>query len=247
MLVVKRDGCLLVISMLKKLWKHRRDLRSIHKSIYFNFHYLPFRQAIRLPILLYKPRFYDLKGTLKLVGEVKYGMIKLGYPAVSIYPNSGIVIENHGGIIVFNGSCSIGNNSSISVGEKGYCEFGERFCASTTLRLICYHKVIIGDRCLMGWNCMIMDTDLHKLTKISGGSSKGFASIRIGDNNWFGNGCLIMKRTETPDFCTISARTILNGKVVAPKYSVIGQKHEIEVKAIGVWHNLDDDKIDYND
>lgn len=237
-----------IMNIIQKVWRHRRDLRSIFKSIYFNFHYLPFRQAIHLPILLYKPRFFDLKGQIRIVGkDVKYGMVRLGYPIVSIYPNSGIMIENHGGTIVFNGLCSIGNNSSISVGKKGYCEFGAKFAASTTFKLVCYHDIRIGDRCRFGWDCMIMDSDMHKLTKINGGYSKGYAPIRIGVNNWFGNGCLVMKRSETPDYCTISARTILSGKVDAPKYSVIGQKCDAEVIALGLWRNMDNDIIDYKE
>lgn len=230
---------------LQKLWKHRRDLRSIHKSIYFNFHYLPFHQAIHLPILLYKPRLLKLNGKIIIQGNVKYGMIKLGYPTVSIYPNSGIMIENHGGTVVFKGLCRIGNNSSLSIGEIGYCELGAGFWASTTLRLVCYYKIIIGEKCRIGWDNMIMDTDFHKLTKKAGGYSRGYAPIRIGRNNWFGNGCLIMKRSETPDYCTISAKTILTSKVDVPKYSVIRQKREVEVIASGLWRNVEDDKINY--
>ena len=79
------------MTIFKKIWNNRRVLRSILYSIYFNFHYLPFKQAIRLPILFYKPKFKDLKGSVKIVGELKFGMIRLGFPIVSLYPNSGIV------------------------------------------------------------------------------------------------------------------------------------------------------------
>lgn len=56
-----------------KIWKHRRDLYSIIKSVYFNFHYLPFKHAIKLPILLYKPKFFKLQGHIK-IGGVKLNM-----------------------------------------------------------------------------------------------------------------------------------------------------------------------------
>ena len=233
------------MNIFQKLWKYRRDLRSIFKSIYFNFHYLPISQAVHLPILLYKPRLLELKGQIQIQGGVKYGMIRLGFPIVSIYPNSGITIENHGGTIVFNGRCSIGNNSSISMGKKAYCSMGSNFIASTSFRLVCYDNIQFGEKCRLGWDCMVMDTDFHKLTKVAGGYSKGHAPICIGKNNWFGNGCLIMKRTETPNFCISSARTILSGKVDVPEYSVIGQKRGVEIIASGLWRNVDDDKINY--
>lgn len=230
-----------------KIWKHRHDFRNIFQSLYFNFHYLPFKAAIKLPILLYKPKLLELQGSVKIVcgKEIKYGMIRLGFPTVSLYPDTGITIENYGGEIIFNGTCSIGNNSYISIGEKGKVEFGDKFTATTTFRLTSYDKIIFGERVIFGWNILVMDTDFHKLTKLSGGYNKGHAPILIGSNNWFGNGCKIMKRTQTPDFCVISADTILSGKIDAPEYCVIGNEQKIVVKATGVWRNIDDDSIDY--
>ncbi|MBP3505310.1 MAG: hypothetical protein J6K43_02785, partial [Lachnospiraceae bacterium] len=176
---------------------------------------------------------------------VKYGMIRLGFPTVSIYPNSGIMIENHGGQIIFKGNCRIGNNSFISVGKNGHIEFGDRFSASTTLRLVSYEGVYFHDRVRLGWDIMVMDTDFHKLTKLSGGYSRGHAPIHIGSDNWFGNGCRIMKRSQTPNHCVVSAGTVLSGTVTIPEYCVIGNNSNIVIKATGIWRNLDDDIIDY--
>ena len=90
-------------------------------------------------------------------------MIKLGFPTVSLYPNTGITIENHGGTIIFHGICSIGNNSYISISQKGIVEFGDNFCASTTLRLTSYDKIVFRNCVRCGWDTLIMDTDFHKL------------------------------------------------------------------------------------
>lgn len=232
--------------ILKKLWNNRRILRSILPTIYFNFHYLPFNQAIKLPILLYKPKLLKMKGNIKIEKcKIKFGMIRLGFPTVSLYPNTGITYENHGGTIVFNGKCAIGNNSAISIGAKAVVEFGDRFTATTTLRLTSYYKMTIADCVTFGWDTLVMDTDFHKLTKLSGGYSKGYAPVSIGSNNWFGNGCKIMKRTSTPDYCVVQGSTILSGPVSAPSYSVVGNDSHVVVKATGVWRNVDDDVIEY--
>jgi len=124
-------------------------------------------------------------------------------------------------------------------------EFGNRFSATTTFRLTSYDEIIIADCVTFGWDALVMDTDFHKLTKLSGGYNKGHASIHIGSNNWFGNGCRIMKRTRTPDYCVIQSGTIISVPVVAPMYSVIGNDSDIVVKATGLWRNIDDDKIVY--
>ena len=51
-----------------KLWNNRHMLRYIHKTVYFNFRSLPFRQAIKLPIWLYRPNILSCKGKIELGG-----------------------------------------------------------------------------------------------------------------------------------------------------------------------------------
>lgn len=233
------------MTILKKILGNRNVLRSIIPTIYFNFHYLPFKQAVKLPILLYKPQLKRMNGKIKIDGNLKFGMIRLGFPIVSLYPNSGILYENHGGVLHFKGTCIIGNNSAISIGSKGRVEIGDRFSAYTTFRLVSYDNVKIGDRTSFGWDCIIMDTDFHKLTKLSGGYNKGHEPVIIGSNNWFGNGCKVMKRTQTPNFCIIQAGTIISEHIKEAEYSVIGNNTAVVKKMSGIWRNIDDDKIKY--
>lgn len=55
-------------------------IRSILPSIYFNFHYLPFGQAIKLPILLYKPSFQKCKGRVIIEGGGKFWPNQTRFP-----------------------------------------------------------------------------------------------------------------------------------------------------------------------
>lgn len=52
-------------------------LRAIISSLYFNFKYLPFNQALKLPILLYKPYFKELKGKVVIDSIYVYIIILL--------------------------------------------------------------------------------------------------------------------------------------------------------------------------
>ena len=231
----------IIHQVLKEKW----IFRSIIQSIFFNFYYLPFKQAIKLPILLYKPHFIKLKGKIIISSPViTTGMIKLGKRIVPIYPNTGIIFENNGGIIEFKGTCAIGNNSAISIGEKARIEIGNQFLASTSLKLVSCHRIIFGERVRVGWECTFMDTDFHTLKKVNGGHTKGYAPIKIGNNNWIGTKCHILKRTETPDYCTISATTLLNQKYDYPPYTVIGGSPVSDI-AHGVYRDVDDDIITY--
>ncbi len=232
-------------SYVQKIWKYKWITRSIIHSIYFNFHYLPLKQAIKLPIILYKPKLLKCKGKITIIGEIRTGMIQLGRNIVSIYPNSGFTYENKGGIITFCGNCIIGNNSFISIGKTGKVNFGKDFFATTTFKLICYNYIYFHDSVTVGWDCLFMDTDLHKMIKLSGGYTKGYGKIDIGNNNWFGTKSIILKNTVTPNFCTISAFSKLNRRYTLPEYSVIGTKNDIEVIASGRYLNSKDNKITY--
>ena len=223
-----------------------RLLRSLPASVYFNFHYLPLWQAVKLPILLYKPRFLELKGTVRIESDnIRTGMIRLGFPTVSLYPNTGIMIENHGGEIVFKGRTKVGNASSISIGGKGRVEFGAHFEATAALKLTSYCSVRFAPRVLCAWDCTFMDTDFHKLTKLNGGGySKGYAPISIGSDTWIGMGTLVLKGTVLPDYTTVGARSLLSGRYEVPPYSILAGS-PATLKKTGYWRNLEDDKIEY--
>jgi acetyltransferase-like isoleucine patch superfamily enzyme len=143
-------------------------------------------------------------------------MIQLGHFQVSLYPNSGILLELRGKII-FHGKCSIGNNSFISTGEQSILEFGKNFSSTTTLRLTCYDHIKFCDNVLVGWNCMFMDIDFHRLTRVDGKPVNGYGPITIGKNTWIANGCRILKNTSIPDNSVIAAYTILSGRVETPE------------------------------
>lgn len=235
-----------MFTIIKKIWEKKFFFRSLLYSIYFNFRFLPFKQAVHLPILFYKPCFNELKGKFIIDCEkVKMGMIQLGALQCSLYPNSGIVFENHGGIVVFKGICVIGNASAISVGENGYLEFGYHFKATAQFRCVAYHHVEFGDKCRFGWDCLVMDTDLHKLVKDGGGYTKGYGSIKIGNSNWIGTRSFILKNTETSDFCIISGGSRVSGKHMYENKVVIGNSNEVKVLKKGYYRDIFDDVVEY--
>lgn len=219
-------------------------LRYLPQTVYFNFKYLPLKQAVHLPIFLYKPKFKHLGGSIELRGGYRHGLIRLGFYTVDIYPNTGIML-NLNGRIVFNGSCNIGNNSYISTGEHSLIEFGKSFTATTTLRLVSYHNITFGNNVLIGWDCMLTDTDFHRLTNLNGKKSKGYGEIKIGNNNWIANGCRVLKNVSTPDNIVIGAYTVLTSKIDGNGYKVVGNDHEIKTLSIDRYLDQANMKIDY--
>ena len=211
-----------------------------------SFYYLPFKQAIYLPILLYKPHFIDLKGTIIInTSKIHFGMIILGKYNVPLYPNSGITFQNCGGKIVFKGKCSIGNNSTIAIGEKGILEIDNNFTATTSLKLVAFHKVTIEEEVLIGWNCTICDTDFHQLTMIdSNRSLLAYAPIRLGSNCWLAQNCIVQKGTILPSYCIAATNSLLNKKYNIPSYSLIAGQ-PATLKKCNIYRDPKNDNVIY--
>lgn len=219
-------------------------IRIILSSIIFNFRHLPCKQAIRLPILLYKPRFLGNPGKIVIEAPVKFGMIKLGFNSVSIYPFSGIALQIKG-TIIFKGSAYIGNNSTIAVGEGGLLVIGDKFSASTTLKLVCYNSIYIDAGTLIGWNVMITDSDFHSIKNESTGEKlQGTAPISIGKNVWIANGCKLYKNSQIPPGCVIGADTVVHKPIDCPPRSLIISKSNFIIKP-GFYRDAKDDAISY--
>ena len=209
--------------IIQKIKNNYWVLRYLPQTIYFNFHYLPFSQAIHIPILLYKPKFVKLKGSIIIESEkIHTGMIKLGVNNVSIYPNNGISIELDGNIH-FKGICNIGNNSALSIKNK-VCgvTFGDNFNATTSLKLVCYNSITIGKDVLVGWNCIICDTDFHTIINLKNKKeSIQSKPIVIGNHVWIAHNCCIHKGSNIPNNTIIAAKSLVNTDLDIPSFSIV--------------------------
>lgn len=227
-----------------KLKKIVRFLLDLPKTLYFNFHYLPFAQAVRLPIWLHNAKLVNTSGLVEISGGVKCGMIRLGHFSVPLYPNDGIMWENRGKV-TFCGNASIGNSSKICVGDRGHLVFGVNFGASAALKCICYNKVSFGTDVLIGWDCLVSDNDFHTIF-VDGKRSKGFGEIRIGANNWIAMQSLILKGAAAPAYCVLSSRTLLNKDFTSEGERILLAGQPARVVRRNVYHERHDDKIDYS-
>lgn len=229
----------------QKIISNKWVLRSILHTIYFNLKYLPFHQAIKLPILLYKPRLLRLAGSIKIEAEnIKFGMIQLGRNIVSFYPNSGITIENEGNI-VFKGISKICSGGCLSVKKNANLTIGNNFMATAELKLACYSAITICDNVLIGWETKIFDTDFHRLTYIDSEIQKqSYGAIHIGSNVWIANDCQIMKNTTIPDYCVVGTRSTLMKKYNVPLYSLIAGTPAKLIRT-GCWLDRNNMQIAY--
>lgn len=197
--------------MLEKINNSLIYLRAIIPSIIFNFYYLPFRQAIKLPILCYKVRFVRLKGKVVInTSIIRPGMIRLGFNDVKTYPNNGMQWSNEG-VVVFNGSASFGGgNSGIATLKSGTISFGNTFSSTAGGIIVASKRIAFGNNVQIGWGCKIIDTNFHPLLDLKTNAFKrGYGEVTFGDNVWFGMECVCQHSVNIPSNTVFAARSVI--------------------------------------
>lgn len=223
-----------------------RNIKDLIDTIKFNFHYLPFKYAIKLPIYVHNIRFVDMKGTITIESEnITRGMIVLGVYGVKVFANTGFSWENHGGKVIFKGKCTIGTGGGLSIGKNATLIFGNDFLNSYGLTLIASRKIQFGRCVRIGWNVMILDSNMHPLkNKLTEKKSSGGYPISIGDYNWFSTNCVILPGVNTPERVICGLGTIVTRNVEWKSWSLYGGTPIKKLKD-NIYRDYNDDKDEF--
>lgn len=226
-----------------RLRKKVEILTSLIPSLIFCLKYLPFRQAVKLPILVRKIKLVQFKGFVTIDSpKIKFGMIRIGFLDSRLWPDTGIVWCVNGNII-FKGNAKIGANSSIFVRQNAQLTFGSDFENTANLKIMCCCDIVFGKSVSLGWDTIIMDSSLHPLKQVDTNRNKqAYGPIRIGDYNWFGLQCLIMHSVNTPPRCIFGARSVVTRGGDYHPYCVHGGS-PIRVLSTNVMRDFGNDRI----
>ncbi len=201
-------------------------LVNLPKTIFFNFHYLKFNEAVKLPIIfLSSVKLVGLKGQIKFSCKVKPGIVRIGGGKNPLYlqQNYRCVWANYGGVVTFSDKVSISKGVAMEIGSRAHLSLGHNVYFGALSRISCYKEILIDENSRFTWENIVCDTDFHPtINVLTGERSEMCKTVRIGKNNWMGIRCFVMKGTETPDYCIASAYSLLNKKYDVPKYSLIG-------------------------
>lgn len=204
---------------LRKLVLH---VLALPKTLFFNFRYLPFSQAVKLPVIVsHRVWLMETSGSVTLA-NTRTGAVKIGFGNVSLFDqhrSRTIWKVAPGGSVEFKGKASIGHGSKISV--EGSLVLGDRFSISAESSIIANHKVKVGDRVLISWDVLIMDSDFHSIFDETGNHINRPQPIVIGDDVWLGCRCLILKGVALADGVVVAAASTVT-KPVAGSQVLIG-------------------------
>jgi len=170
-------------------------IRCIPKTIVFNFNYFPFLKAIKFPVIVsHRTSFLSLKGRVLISSDAKLAKIKLGFGRVQIADNKySRFIWN----LNSNGTITIGNNVKLGTGCRldvsGDLVINDGCIFSGESTIVCNKKITFGKCCLVSWQTLFMDGDLHKITNDKNEVINENREIKISDRVWVGARSSIMK------------------------------------------------------
>lgn len=182
---------------------------NLWKTIYFNFHYFPFRTAVKLPFYVcWRTVLCNMRGVIIIEAPIRRGMVMLGIHDLGIQDSfySRTIWKNSGTLIV-KGSANIGRGSKLCIG--GTLILGDKFRISGDSEIICQRKITFGRNCLLSWNILIMDGDLHHIYSADDKVINEPKSISIGSHVWIGCRSTILKGVSVADNCIIAAGSVI--------------------------------------
>jgi len=208
------------------------------RTFYFNFKYLPFKHAIKLPIFLSRKVYLKhTEGKIILDFTPRIGQIQIGFGNLGIFDDiKSRTILNILGTIIFKGKAEIGHGSKISVGTNGVLILGDNFKISAESTIVADHRIEFGKNCLLSWDNLIMDTDFHPIKDMNGKLLNANKPIIFGDNIWIGCRCSIFKGSVVPDNCVIGSNSRISRPLLISN-SLYGGSPIQCIKENIIWEN----------
>lgn len=211
---------------------------SVPRTVWFNFRYLPFKDACKLPIWIANNVCIKSmwRGGIKL-NNVSTGIIRIGYheaDAVDIFSTKTIIDIRKGGYVKFKADAHIGHGALLCVKQNGVLSLGDNFAISGTTRIVCTDNITIGNDVQFSWDSLIMDSDAHHIIMEDGTEAVNTKRITIGNTVWIASNCTILKGTSIGDNCVVASNSLLNKSYEAS--SIIGGIPAKTLKHIKGWY-----------
>ena len=214
-----------------KIFAHISQIRELLrantlKTIIFNFRMLPWRQAIRIPILLYENvdcrlstgKIIFLHDTRSLhFGDLQIGQ-SLYFPA-----KRGMTTT-----LIIQGTLEVGhrvkfkNGSTVHIAPNAVCRLNDKVTFGERANLVCYKKITAGPLVSFSWDCSVFDTNFHYLMGLDNIVNDRNKEIFIGENCWIGHHSVIAKGTRLNDWTIVASNSLVNKDFSAVTNCIIG-------------------------
>ena len=240
-----------------------RQRISLHKSLYINFRSLPYKIALKMPIVAYtNVEIQSLEGKIKISNcEIRPLMIQLG--VYQRYRSKGQTRINNHGIIVFQGEGKILRGAEVTVFKEATLSIGNSFFIGENSLIFAAESVSIGKNSRISFGSIVCDSDFHYMINVNDRTiRKRSKPIEIGDYNWITNNVSIKKGVKTPNYITVAANSVLlkdyskdiepfsilagnPAKIIATGYSRVWKDEKEKIRFLNHYFSTHPDDISY--
>ncbi len=198
---------------MKRFLRHLLILLGLPKSLYLCLRTLPFKDALRVPIIVSPlTKFISTSGKIRLDNQNHFGTIRMGFDGSGLSYTKRIILHIEGNI-TFNGNCILGGGTEISVTKDAELSFGSDVKLMGECKVISTNKITIGNGCRISWNTQIMDTDFHDIF-LDGQLLNQSRPVTIGNHVWICSGVKIYKGVEIANGCVVCADSSIRHTII---------------------------------
>lgn len=150
-----------------------------------------------------------------LLENSNFGCVRLGFKSAPIFDfKYDRLCWQNTGTVRFGGRTNIGQGCKIS--NSGDLHFGNNFNISANSMIVCRKKIFIDDDCLMSWNCLIMDSDWHRILDKNKMLLNSNREVIIGKHVWIGCNSTLLKGAQIPDNSVVAAGSTISKQLTVP-------------------------------
>ena len=185
---------------------------DLFKTLYINFKYFQFKEAMKLPIYIYPHTIIEkAEGKICILDNITPGMVKFGKHGKGNRLHSIWLVS---GTIILHGGCYFGSGIKLSVGDNATINIGKRVSVTGDTSIICKNNITIGDDCIISWDVLVMDTDFHNIKDKEERIINHSVPIRIGEKVWISCRCSILKGAFIRNGCIVACgSTVTKGNM----------------------------------
>ncbi len=187
---------------------------NVFKTLYANLKLLPLKKALHFPIVVGNHVKLELKGKV-LLDKVKPGIVSIGIGGSNdlryFRSRRSYFGIKRGGILHFKGKAHFAVHSSVLV-SGATMEVGHNFSCNNGTKISCIEGISFGDKCLLGTNVLVMDSDGH--TVFTGGvAHPNKKNIIIGNHVWLTSQVSVLKGVTIADDVVVGFGSIVTKSI----------------------------------
>jgi len=208
--------------------------RVYPKSLLFCLRYLPFRLALRVPILLSKLKVGELhRGDIVFTSEPRRARVVLGFTGTERRDNRAAYLSIHkGGKLLLGEHVTIARGTAIVI-DGARMQIGNNFFCNDDCFFTCDRDITIGNDNLYGWRVEMNTTDGHDILE-NGEKKERSKPISIGNHVWICADSHISKGVVIADDCVVAQRSLVLKQHTNP-HTLIGGMPARDIKSGIAW------------